>query len=330
MDSKLPFPNIQKEGWLQKVEEDLKGKKSPEDFIRNIEDLKLDPFILPEETQVSQLPLDRLFDQMERGVYLTISNAHKNNSIIKTYLKQGASSLYLHVSGEIVPEELLEGIHLEYIFVLLKIENKNVASEFVKYLDKNFMDKSIQTFILCGSETIYPGLTYMLEGNLSTEFVLPLTHILSDFEKRIQTTKPYRCVMNISIGKDFLMTISALRAFRILWENMVSHLGYEGDIALILCATPDPDVMSEEKNQALIEMSYITLSAILGNVDIFFGRQPEKNQSLQEGLKILHLQHIFLEEGRLDAVKDPVSGSLYIEQTTKKLAEKVWENFLRR
>ncbi|MBK6782868.1 MAG: hypothetical protein IPG79_03250 [Saprospiraceae bacterium] len=40
------------------------------------------------------------------------------------------------------------------------------------------------------------------------------------------------------------------------------------------------------------------------------------------------MQHVFIEEGKLDTIKDPLAGSYIIEQITHKIVEQVWQKYL--
>ena len=117
-----------------------------------------------------------------------------------------------------------------------------------------------------------------------------------------------------------------MRAIRILWENLVAKQGFEGDIPAILTVRPEESELSSDPNQCLIEMSYLTLSALIGNVDVFYG--IHSSQETNHLLNVLMMQHVFIEEGKLDTIKDPLAGSYMVEQITHKIVEQVWQKYL--
>lgn len=326
MDNLFSFPVSDKNEWLQKVTEDVKGKKHIEDFFLNIDGITIDPFYTEADISDFYEPLDRLFEVVERGIRLSIDDETKNHLYLKKFLETGASALLLDITCSMIPEDLLSGIYAEYIFLHLVIQDKDQALLFSHYFEHQYKDKSILTFIQCRNEMIYPPQTTICDVDVSTEVIKPLTKFLKEAEEKIRKDKPYRTLLNISIGKNFLMSIATLRAVRILWENLITKQGFEGDIPAIVTVTPDKHVLSSDPNQCLIEMSYVTLSALMGNVDVFYGTHT--GTETNHLLNILMMQHVFIEEGKLDTIKDPLAGSYMVEQITHKIVHHVWEKYL--
>ncbi|MFZ1705588.1 MAG: methylmalonyl-CoA mutase family protein [Saprospiraceae bacterium] len=327
MSKQFNFPVVDKTTWLRRINQDLKGKKEIEDLMRFVEGIKLDPFVTADEVSSVSLPLDRIFDRIERGIFLEISHGKEGNLILTKLLENGATALYLNIQEDVNPTDLFDGVFAEYIFLCIYLKEEKNSSLFVEYFEKRYAEKSIRTFIYCGSKTVFPPQTAIFNVKIHDQFVLPIQHFMVEAKNVILANKPLRCIVNLSIGKDFVLTICALRALRILWENLVSNLGFEGDIPMILCVKTSEEILSKDFNQSLIESSFCTMSALLGNVDVFYSNTHPSNRTIAELSKVLNIQHVFLEEGKLDLVKDPVSGSQYIENATFILAEKVWEQF---
>lgn len=318
----LPFPPTEHQAWLDKVSSDMKGNKSWQDFITETEGISLNPF---DTTETGDLPLDRLFDETMAGARLRIDQAKSGNQQILAFLEKGADALFAEIRADMSPEELCSGIHLDFIFSVFQVENKETASRFASYLESVYEDKSIQSFVVSGNEVIYPKETIYLPIDISQGVTNAMATALKQAEKVILSKKPLRCLADFSLGKDFLLTISALRAFRILWENLLVNIGFEEDIPLIVMSSPKFDLLSENPNQALIESSYCILSAILGNVDISLSTHfPKEGNAYDVRAFLIH--QIYKEEGKLFSVKDPAAGSYYIEQATRKLATKSWES----
>ncbi|MBK8079408.1 MAG: hypothetical protein IPK25_03405 [Saprospiraceae bacterium] len=326
MDNFFSFPSSDKNIWLQKVTEDVKGKKNIEEFFQNIDGITIDPFYTEADLSDFHEPLDRLFEVVERGLRLNIDHETKNHEYIKRFLECGASALQLDIKSGIAPEDLLSGIFAEYIFMHLICKDKDQALLFSEYMENQYKDKSTLTFIQVENKIIYPLQTIICDIDVSKEVIGPLSIFLKEAEEKIQEAKPYRCILNVSIGKNFLLSISTLRAIRILWENLVAKQGFEGDIPAIVTVRPEESELSSDPNQCLIEMSYLTLSALIGNVDVFYGTYS--SQETNHLLNILMMQHVFIEEGKLDTIKDPLAGSYIIEQITHKIVEQVWKKYL--
>ena len=318
----LPFDPVHPQEWLDKVDQDMKGKKTWRDFLAQWEGLELNPFYSSAEVE---MPLDRLFTQILSGSKISMEVGDKDNSRILSFLEKGAEALYLKLNAIDNPENLLTGIHLDYIFSFIETKELEPASKIASYLESEYEDKSIQSFVLHDNNVIYPKQTLYLPVDVSQKTIETLVNVLRNAENAILTEKPLRCIVHFSIGKDFLMTIATLRAFRILWENLLVKIGFEEDIPLIIMASPEDTLLSQNPNQALIESSYLILSSILGNVDISFS-SPVPGQDTAYDLRAFMIHQIYKEEGKLFTVKDPVAGSYFIEQATRQIAEKAWNS----
>lgn len=323
---KLPFSPASKLHWLDKIREDLKGKKSPEDFLVETEGIVTDPFVTDEETDQTILPLDRMMDTLAEGIFLEISDAENDRKRLLRFLEKGASAACLHLTKEIDPHVLLEGVHLDYIFTIILGNDQATVKNFIDYVELKYPEKGLNTFICSDHAAVYPARTLFFNIDLSHDVTGNLTRALTKAKPAIISDKPDRCIFQCMLGKNFLWSVAAIRALRILWENIVSDAGFEGDIPAIVACQPSVHDLSADPNQILIELSYITLAANLGNADIFYTDFPDSDKDDVYRQRAFLIQSVFREEGRLSLVKDPVAGSYYIEQLTKKIAEKVWEN----
>ena len=322
----LPFSPATKQNWLDKIKEDLKGKKSPEEFLIETEGILIDPFVTEEESNPALLPLDRMMETLSEGVYFRISDAESDRTRLLRFLESGGSSIFLHLIKEIDPAALLDGVHLDYIFTIIHTDSQESARQFIKYVELTYPDKGLNTFICVNHVAVFPEKTLFFEINISQDITGSLTRALQLAKPTILSDKPARCIFHCTIGKNFLWSVSALRALRVLWENIVSEAGFEGDIPAIVACLPANNELSSDPNQALIELSYNTLAANLGNADIFYTDFPGSDPNDIYRHRAFLIQQVFREEGKLSLVKDPVAGSFYVEQVTRKIAEKVWEN----
>lgn len=323
---RLPFSPATKQEWLDKIREDLKGKKSPEEFLVETEGILIDPFVTGEESNHAILPLDRMMETLSEGVYFNISHAENDRKRLLRFLETGASSIFLHLTKDIDPAVLLDGVHLDYIFTFIHTDSRETARQFIKYVELTYPDKGLNIFICVNHVAVFPEKTLFFDINISQDITGSLTRVLQQVKPAILADKPDRCIFHCTIGKNFLWSVSALRALRILWENIVSDAGFEGDIPAIVACLPANNELSSDHNQALIELSYSTLAANLGNADIFYTDFPGPDPHDIYKLRAFLIQQVFREEGKLPLVKDPVAGSFYVEQVTRKIAEKVWEN----
>jgi methylmalonyl-CoA mutase len=124
------------------------------------------------------------------------------------------------------------------------------------------------------------------------------------------------------IGISYFLEIAKLRAFKLLWGNVLAAYGAEAMPPKILaCTTADTQIADAHTNK--IRATTQAMSAVIGGVDNLtiyatedsaFGRRIARN-----------VQHLLSLESYLDRVQDPAAGSYYIEKLTERLAEAVWE-----
>ncbi len=133
-----------------------------------------------------------------------------------------------------------------------------------------------------------------------------------------------RIAFRFQIGSSYFVEIAKIRAFKLLWGNVLSaYNAVPTTPHLFACTTPisnDFDV-NIHKIQATTE----AMSAVLGGIETLtvapseasdFGRRIARN-----------VQHLMSMESYLDRVADPSAGSYYIEKLTEQLAEAVWQQF---
>ncbi len=132
-----------------------------------------------------------------------------------------------------------------------------------------------------------------------------------------------------SIGPDYFFEIAKLRAFRILWTNLLK--AFIEDIEYI----PNPHMHavttlhSSDTNSGhsnLIRTTTEAMSAILGGCDTLSILPYDTNDTDAVRLAT-HIQNILRYESHFDHYREAANGSFYLETITTELAENAWELF---
>lgn len=156
---------------------------------------------------------------------------------------------------------------------------------------------------------------------------------LTDRELNINEIAP-KMRFNVAVGQNYFMEMAKMRAYRLLWANIVKAYG----------ADDENCKMRIHAFNALINMSlydaYVnmlrtttgTMSAVLGGVDSFsvtpFDSTYENSSDFAD--RIARNQQLILkEESHFDKVADPSAGSYYIENLTVSLCKAAWDLFLK-
>ncbi|HET6436610.1 MAG TPA: methylmalonyl-CoA mutase family protein [Anaeromyxobacter sp.] len=128
-----------------------------------------------------------------------------------------------------------------------------------------------------------------------------------------------------AVGPSYFVEIAKLRAARLLWAQVVSAFGAQGDEALRMrldVRTPRRNKSVFDRYTNLLRVTTEALSAVIGGCD----RLTVEPFGFDEHLA-LNLQRILEEETHLDAVADPAGGSYYLEALTDAVARAAWKLF---
>lgn len=138
-----------------------------------------------------------------------------------------------------------------------------------------------------------------------------------------------RMQFSLEIGKSYFVEIAAIRAFKILWANVLKTYGCEL-YPIYLAATLVDHSYGKDTGDEYTNMIRATtqaMSAVIGGVEqltilpanTYSGGKNDLTERVAR-----NVQHILQLESHLDRVQDPAAGSYYIEKLTNILIEKVW------
>jgi len=136
--------------------------------------------------------------------------------------------------------------------------------------------------------------------------------------------------VKLSLGSNLFMEIAKLRAFRLLWAEMIKQFGGSADAQKIWlhARTASFNKSTFDIYTNVLRTSTETFAGVLGGADSLevdpfdsllktpdeFSRRIARNQQILMG-----------EEAHLNKVIDPAAGSYYIESLTGQLAEAAWK-----
>jgi methylmalonyl-CoA mutase len=143
-------------------------------------------------------------------------------------------------------------------------------------------------------------------------------------------------MIQFQFGTDtvYFTEISKYRAFRTLWNEVVSTYGpanSESALATLTAITSPGSFADRDIHTNLLRATTEAMSAILGGADSILVIPCDFHSShpSPDALRwSRNIPHILREECGLDALTDPARGSWYIETLTRQLAESAWKMFL--
>ena len=138
---------------------------------------------------------------------------------------------------------------------------------------------------------------------------------------------------NLAVGQNYFMEMAKMRAYRMLWADIVKAYGGKEENAKmhIHACNAKLGMSLYDAYVNMLRSTTGTMSAVLGGVDSFcvtpFDAIFEKPTDFAD--RIARNQQLILkEESHFDKVADPAAGSYYIENLTDSLAKAAWNLFL--
>ncbi len=134
------------------------------------------------------------------------------------------------------------------------------------------------------------------------------------------------------IGTNFFMEIAKLRAFRVLWDSVLTGFGVNVNLNRILVEVRSSQFTQTitEPYSNLLRATTEALAGIIGGVDLIdiapYNIGFEKPSAFSRRIAA-NIQIIIREETNIGKVIDSAGGSYYVENLTNELVNKAWELF---
>jgi methylmalonyl-CoA mutase len=170
-------------------------------------------------------------------------------------------------------------------------------------------------------------LSYALsEGVMYIERLLENGWVLEKIAQKIH--------FHFSVGSHFFMEIAKLRAFKKLWQEILTAYGLGEDVVRksisISAETSRFNKSMLDSHVNMLRSGGEAFSAILAGVnylvvhpfDLVMGEASPFSERVAR-----NMQHILGEEAHLNKVSDPGGGSYYLEWLTDEVGKKTWAHF---
>lgn len=241
-------------------------------------------------------------------------------SIFKKWLKENESKLS-EVSGSIEYDPLTD-------YLTNRSSSKEISYDYFNSLHDALQAKSsfrcieVNTSIYDSSALSVAWTLAFSLAHANEHFKKLSAHDIDVLSGRIQ--------FKFSHGTQFFIEIAKLRAFRILWSNLVaaykpkhqcSHLPY-------VLSVPNKIAIPERTPETnIMRLTTMAMSAMIGGSDSLELSMPKLiDEELTQRI-CRNVSLILQEESFIQKVLDPVGGSFYIENLTDVIAETAWMNF---
>ena len=348
------FNETTEQQWKGQLIKDLKGIDFNTLVWKTNAGLNVQPFYTS-ETTTQKSPLVFTHNDWAICEYIIVKNEKEANTQALNALSNGASGLVFVIDHKIDSSVLLKGISVQHIYTLFKIssafaEELQNTLQSIECGNQCFIDTDViahfaQTgnWISSYEKDLYSqksnstvavdGRLYQEAGaNIINELAFTLSHLNDYLAYRSENNslKSLKKVhLSVSVGSDFFMEIAKLRALR----NLVSFLLNQYELKLeihIHGQTTSINKSSIDSYTNMLRSTTEAMSASIGGCDsiVVLPFDASFNEPTDFSMRMARNQQLILkEESYLNKVADMGAGSYYIENTTKTLCEKAWQQF---
>jgi methylmalonyl-CoA mutase len=366
------FPPVGREAWLEQMAKDLKGRSVDDLNWQAEEGLTVSPFAHADDFETPPAPLSDATGAWEICEILPVADPGEANRHALEALAGGAEGLEFAL--EQPPKaphmhSMLSGVYLD--FIGLHFSGPGVLQNpgaILAALSGIAAERGLSTQSLRGSlgydpvssaalqdwrylaDLIvyageqFPGFRVATAGTAVSGAVAQLAALLDAGRRYLENlTKkglsPQHAAgalqFSIPVGKSYFLEIAKIRAFKLLWLNVLKAWGAPLEYPRI-AASFQPAAYTDNLYANMIRATTMAMSAVLGGAQRLtvlpydVGREAQARYDRAFARRIaLNVQHLMKMESYLDQTPDPAAGSYYIEKLTRQLADAAWDRMER-
>jgi methylmalonyl-CoA mutase len=350
------FNTASKEQWKTLVQKESGKDFLYENIITQNEGLSVEPYYTKDEVQPSGRVIKTKNDWQIKQNFIAEDFKATNRKILKA-LENGVSALGISVNNKITANDLvllLNGVYLNMISVHFSIQDEpeNTIVAFVEFCNglkinttelngsfnytENSKQNVLQTFSLIEKyQAVFPNFKFITIQAENTSIVKEVTNAFqqlqhffsaSNFEKKLLVNT---IQFKVFIGTEYFFEIAKLRAYRLLWQNLLAHHNLEITPAFIQAEKSWKHNDETDAHKNILRHTTEAMSAAVGGCDVLCLQSNDTTEQLNNDFFnriAVNIQHLLKEESHFDKVTDIAAGSYYIEAITQQIVEKVWEN----
>ncbi|WP_439131869.1 methylmalonyl-CoA mutase subunit beta [Polaribacter sp.] len=342
------FDAVSPAAWKQKIQVDLKGADYNETLLwKTDEGITVKPFYTKEDRKNIPIPTSKSSFNICQIIF--IDDEKIANSLALNALQRGANTIKFKASKPFNPKSLLKGFpgktllyfQLSFLDVAFQIElaefcdseNTYIQTDIIGNLaengnwfsnlkeDHNQLEKIVKNSNNCIAVTA--DLYQNAGANCTQQLAYTLAHAneyLNHFGKEVAS----KISFNFAVGSNYFFEIAKLRAFRILWESLLSEYEVEHKEAHIFTQPSLRNKTLYDYNVNMLRTTSECMSAILGGSNTISNVSYDEiyHKSNEFGERIARNQLLILrDESYLEGAQNFADGAYYIEAITNQLAE---------
>ncbi len=340
--------------WKEQLIKDLKGIDYDTLVWKTNAGLNIQPFYTS-ETTTQKTPLVFSHNDWAICEYILVKNEKEANTHALNALSNGASGIVFVIDQKIDSAILLKGISVQHIYTLFKIsyafvEELQNTLQSIECGNQCFIDTDVIAHLAqtgnwnssqekdldsqkFNSTLVIDGRLYQEAGaNIINELAFTLSQLndyLAYHSEHNSLTTIKKVHLSVSVGGDFFMEIAKLRALRNLVNFLLNQYKLKSEVHIHGQST-SINKSSIDSYTNMLRSTTEAMSASIGGCDsiVVLPFDASFNEPTDFSMRMARNQQLILkEESYLNKVADMAAGSYYIENTTKTLCEKAWQQF---
>ena len=357
------FDPVSKKDWLKKVTADLKGKDLETLDHQWAENIRLSPFFHQEDNPSPLDPLKRNSSlSWLIGEGIEADEVETANKTLLEGLEQGVNAPELTFSKPIDPEQwasLLKGVRSDYISLFLKpmfsgTDLVTWLDGLLTYLGKEEIPPANRkgALLLADPDSdiweMWPNLLKRLPGYCFIQAdgiglynredpaaeIAGLASQAYDLLKQAEASgidpgeAHARLIIRISIGTGYFRALTKIRAFKILWANILQAKGWKADKPPFLDVHFHPSGQDADEHTNMIRSTSQAIAAVVAGADRLCIPPADWKRGVSTGQTrriARNIHHILAMESHIGQVEDPAAGSYFLDNLSKDLAEKAFD-----
>ncbi|RKF02788.1 heterodimeric methylmalonyl-CoA mutase small subunit [Tenacibaculum lutimaris] len=348
------FNGVNPAEWKQQIQVDLKGADYNETLLWKTEEgITVKPFYTKEDRTNTKVNIPKEGFNICQSIF--INDEEKANTFAIDSLQRGASSIQFLAKKEFDYKILLKGIDTENITIYFSLDF--LSSDFIKDVssfinsEKCYFNTDIIGHLassgnwysnlksdhdqleeivnnsqnaICVNTSIYQN----AGATITQQLAYALAHA-NEYLNHFGSSVANNIHFNFAVGSNYFFEIAKLRAFRILWDSLLSE--YNTKATAHIFAQPSlRNKTIYDYNVNMLRTTSECMSAILGGANTVSNNSYDKifHQPNEFGERISRNQLLILQqESQLAEAQNIADGTYYIETITQQLAQKALEVF---
>ena len=130
---------------------------------------------------------------------------------------------------------------------------------------------------------------------------------------------------SVEVGTDFFFETSKLRALRAVWQKLLVKRGTDPKSPLLIHAWSRPWINEAYAPHGnMLKATTASMAAIFGGCDVLtVDAEDSDNTTMRRAAR--NVSNVLREESHFSKVADPLAGSYFVDDLTRRLSEQVWQ-----